>query len=65
MIDAAVKGDKSSPFYSETGENNRLIFPNIETADTDLAQKNLMIDKKDGNLWCRCCITSLPLSNRR
>ena len=46
MIDAAVKGDKSSPFYSETGENNRLIFTNIETADTDLAQKNLMIDKR-------------------
>tara|TARA_Y100000816_G_scaffold275822_1_gene244400 strand:+ start:6735 stop:9326 length:2592 start_codon:yes stop_codon:yes gene_type:complete len=46
MIDAAVKGDASSPFYSETGENNRLIFTNIETADTDLAQKNMMIDKR-------------------
>ena len=46
MIDEANKGDKNSPFYSDTGENNRLVFTNIEVADEDLAKKNLMIDKK-------------------
>lgn len=46
MIDDATKGDTSSPFYSKTGENNRLVFPNIETVDTELSQKNLMIDKR-------------------
>ena len=46
MIDDAAKGDTSSPFYSKTGENNRLVFPNIETVDTELSQKNLMIDKR-------------------
>ena len=46
MIDDAAKGDTSSPFYSKTGENNRLIFTKIETVDKDLAQKNLMIDKR-------------------
>ena len=46
MIDDAKKGDKNSPFHSDTGENNRLVFTNIEVADKDLAQKNLMIDKR-------------------
>ena len=46
MIDDAAKGDKSSPFYKKTGDNNRLIFPNIEIVDKELAQKNLMIDKR-------------------
>ena len=45
MVDDAAKGDTSSPFYSKTGENNRLVFTNIETVDKELAEKNLMIDK--------------------
>ena len=45
MIDAAAKGDKNSPFYTETGANNRQVFTNIETVDKDLVEKNMMIDK--------------------
>ncbi len=46
MIDKAAAGDKNSPFYTETGTNNRLVFTNIETVDTDLLERNMMIDKR-------------------
>jgi len=45
LVDAANKGDKSSPFYAKTGENNRLVFSAIESVDKDLSEMNQMIDK--------------------
>jgi len=46
MVDEARAGNKKSPFYSETGANNRLVFTNIEKVNEELAERNLMIDKR-------------------
>lgn len=46
MVDEARDGNKKSPFYSETGANNRLVFTNIEKVNEELAERNLMIDKR-------------------
>tara|TARA_A100001391_G_scaffold137556_1_gene96090 strand:+ start:4550 stop:7138 length:2589 start_codon:yes stop_codon:yes gene_type:complete len=46
MVDAAANGDKSSPFFSESGQNNRLIFPNIQTSDRELAEMTTYINKQ-------------------
>ena len=47
MVDAGRNGDKSSPFYQDTGFlNNRLVFPNIETSDVERQEKNQYIDKQ-------------------
>lgn len=51
MVDAAANGDKSSPFFSESGQNNRLIFPNIQSSDRELTEMSTYINKqmlKDG-----------------
>ena len=46
MVDDAANGDKSSPFFSESGQNNRLIFPNIQTSDRELAEMTTYINKQ-------------------
>lgn len=46
MVDAANSGDKSSPFFSQSGQNNRLIFPNIQSSDREKQERNTYIDKK-------------------
>lgn len=46
LVDAGNTGDKNSPFYFETGANNRLVFPSIESSDVDRAKMNASIDKK-------------------
>ena len=46
MVDAAARDDKSSPFYSKTGPNNRLVFPNIQTSDREVQERNTNIDKR-------------------
>jgi soluble lytic murein transglycosylase-like protein len=46
MVDRANAFDKSSPFYFETGLNNRLVFPNIQTSDREVQERNTYIDKK-------------------
>ena len=46
MVDAGVRGDKSSPFFSESGQNNRLIFPKIQTSDRELAEMTTYINKQ-------------------
>lgn len=46
MVDAAANDDKSSPFFSQSGPNNRLIFPNIQTSDRELAEMTTYIDKQ-------------------
>lgn len=47
LVDAATAGDKNSPFYSESGTNNRLVFTNIEKSNNeDQAARNLMIDQR-------------------
>ena len=46
MVDAAARDDRNSPFYSETGPNNRLVFPNIQTSDREVQERNTNIDKR-------------------
>ena len=47
MVDAGRNGDKSSPFYQDTGFlNNRLVFPNIESSDVERQEKNNYIDNQ-------------------
>ena len=47
MVDLGRNGDKSSPFYQDTGFlNNRLVFPNIESSDVERQEKNNYIDKQ-------------------
>ena len=47
LVDAGRNGDKTSPFYQDTGFlNNRLVFPNIETSDIERQEKNTYIDKQ-------------------
>jgi len=48
MVDAGRNGDKSSPFYIDPslGDNNRPVFPNIETSDREVAEMNTYIDKQ-------------------
>ena len=47
MVDAGRNGDKSSPFYRDTGFlNNRLVFPNIESSDREVAEMNTYINKQ-------------------
>ena len=47
LVDAGTNGDKSSPFYQDTGFlNNRLVFPNIESSDVERQEKNNYIDKQ-------------------
>ena len=47
MVDAGRNGDKSSPFYVDTGFlNNRLVFPNIESSDREIVERNTYIDKQ-------------------
>ena len=47
MVDAGRNGDKSSPFFRDTGFlNNRLVFPNIETSDREYQERSVYLDKK-------------------
>jgi flagellum-specific peptidoglycan hydrolase FlgJ len=47
MVDLGRNGDKSSPFYQDTGFlNNRLVFPNIESSDVERQEKNNYIDNQ-------------------
>ena len=48
MVDAGANGDKSSPFYIDPslGDNNRPVFPNIESSDREVAEMNTYIDKQ-------------------
>jgi soluble lytic murein transglycosylase-like protein len=47
MVDAGRNGDKSSPFFRDTGFlNNRLVFPNIETSDREHQERSVYLDKK-------------------
>ena len=48
MVDAGNANDKSSPFYMDPGlgENNRPVFPNIETSDREVAEMNTYINKQ-------------------
>ena len=48
MVDKGNAGDKSSPFYIDPslGDNNRPVFPNIETSDREVAEMNTYIDKQ-------------------
>lgn len=48
MVDAGRNGDKSSPFYIDPslGDNNRPVFPNIESSDREVAEMNTYIDKQ-------------------
>jgi hypothetical protein len=48
MVDAGNANDKSSPFYMDPGlgDNNRPVFPNIETSDREVAEMNTYIDKQ-------------------
>tara|TARA_B100000073_G_scaffold317378_1_gene294702 strand:- start:2080 stop:4656 length:2577 start_codon:yes stop_codon:yes gene_type:complete len=48
MVDAAAAGDKSSPFYMDPGlgDNNRPVFPNIESSDREVTEMNNYIDKQ-------------------
>lgn len=40
LVDAGTNGDKSSPFYQDTGFlNNRLVFPNIENSDVEIQER--------------------------
>lgn len=40
LVDAGTNGDKSSPFYQDTGFlNNRLVFPNIESSDVEIQER--------------------------
>ncbi len=48
MVDAGRNGDKSSPFYIDPslGDNNRPVFPNIESSDREVAEMNTYINKQ-------------------
>jgi hypothetical protein len=48
MVDKAAAGDKSSPFYMDPGlgDNNRPVFPNIESSDREVTEMNNYIDKQ-------------------
>ena len=48
MVDAGRNGDKSSPFYIDPslGDNNRPVFPNIESSDREVAEMTTYIDKQ-------------------
>jgi|DEB0MinimDraft_6_1074348.scaffolds.fasta_scaffold09330_2 hypothetical protein len=46
LLDKGAAGDKTSPFYKETGTNNRLTFPNIQSSSVDRQQMNSYIDKQ-------------------
>lgn len=48
MVDAGRANDKSSPFYIDPslGENNRPVFPNIESSDREVAEMNTYINKQ-------------------
>ena len=48
MVDAGNAGDKSSPFYIDPslGDNNRPVFPNIESSDREVAEMNTYINKQ-------------------
>ena len=48
MVDAGAAGDKSSPFYIDPslGDNNRPVFPNIESSDREVAEMNTYINKQ-------------------
>jgi len=48
MVDKGNAGDKSSPFYIDPslGDNNRPVFPNIETSDREVAEMTTYIDKQ-------------------
>ena len=46
MVDEAYSGIESSPFYFQTGQNNRLVFPNIQTSDREVQERNEYIDRK-------------------
>lgn len=46
MLDQAANLDKTSPFYKETGTNNRITFPNIQSSSVDRQQMNSYIDKQ-------------------
>ena len=48
MVDAGANGDKSSPFYVDPslGDNNRPVFPNIESSDREVAEMNTYINKQ-------------------
>ena len=46
MVDKANARDESSPFYFKTGQNNRLVFPNIQTSDIEIQERNDYIDRK-------------------
>ena len=40
LVDAGTNGDKTSPFYQDTGFlNNRLVFPNIESSDVEIQER--------------------------
>ncbi len=40
LVDTGTNGDKSSPFYQDTGFlNNRLVFPNIESSDVEIQER--------------------------
>ena len=47
MVDAGNAGDKSSPFFIDRGFlNNRVYFPNIQSSDREVQERNTYIDKK-------------------
>lgn len=46
LLDKGANLDKTSPFYKETGTNNRLTFPNIQSSSADRKQMNDYIDKQ-------------------
>ena len=48
MVDTGRNGDKSSPFYIDPslGDNNRPVFPNIESSDREVAEMTTYIDKQ-------------------
>lgn len=48
MVDAGANGDRNSPFYIDPslGDNNRPVFPNIESSDKEVAEMTTYIDKQ-------------------
>jgi hypothetical protein len=47
LVDAGNAGDKSSPFFIDRGFlNNRVYFPNIQSSDREVQERNTYIDKK-------------------
>jgi len=46
LIDKGAQLDKTSPFYKETGVNNRITFPNIQSSSADRQEMNAYIDKQ-------------------